>query len=135
MSQPMPEPEDLRVHKGKIWTYLILMGLLIVIVVVINAVWKEPSLAQSGVKTFFGLPSWALTSVVMAVGALIFWLGLKVEADWPEALGAFLIGGAVTSFEYIIGWHHFELGLVVVPYLIPIVVFVVLLGVGIKYSV
>jgi hypothetical protein len=92
--------------------------------------------AKEGVSTIVGLPSWALSLIVFAVGALIFWLGLKMETDWPEAIGAFLIAGAVTSGQMFIGWKHFELGgLFVVPYLIPIVVFLALLMYGVKKSV
>ena len=66
---------------------------------------------------------------------IIFWLGLKVETDWPEALGAFMIAGSVAAFEFIAGWSKFELGLIVVPYLIPIAVFVLLLMYGMRKSV
>lgn len=122
-------------HRDKVWTYLILLGVLVVVVVAINLVWNDPSRAVGGVKTILGLPGWALALATGAIGAAVFWLGLKVEADWPEALGAFLIAAAVASLEFIVGWRRFELGLVVVPYLIPIVVFLVLLMVGIKKSV
>jgi hypothetical protein len=129
-----PERQFLGGEKSRIWTYLILMVLLVAIVVVINIVWKNPEGASHGVKSFLGLPSWALATVMFLVGALVFWGGLKVETDWPEAFGAFLIAGAVTWFEIIIGWNYFELGLVVVPYLIPIVVFAILLMYGMKRS-
>ncbi len=121
-------------NKSKMWTYLILMVLLVTIVVIINVVWKNPTRASEGMKTFVGLPSWALATVTFIVGALIFWFGLKVETDWPEALGAFLIAGSVAAFELIAGWSRFELGLVVVPYLIPIAVFALLLMYGMKRS-
>ena len=74
-------------------------------------------------------------TIGFALGALIYWLGLKVETDWPEAIGAFLISGSVAALELILGWRHFELGLVVVPYIIPLVVFVGLLMYGMKKSV
>lgn len=122
-------------QKSKMWTYLILMVVLIAIVVVINVVWKNPSAASSAAKSFFGLPGWALATVVFLVGAVVFWVGLKIETDWPEAFGAFLIAGSVAWFEYIAGWSNFEIGLVVVPYLIPLVVFVLLLMYGMKKSV
>lgn len=121
--------------KSKMWTYLILMVLLVVIVVLINVVWKNPERAESGMKTLIGLPSWALATLTFLVGAIVFWFGLKVETDWPEAIGAFLISGSIAAFEIIVGWRHFELGLVVVPYLIPLVVFVLLLMYGMKKSV
>ena len=122
-------------QKSKMWTYLILMVVLITIVVVINVVWKNPSAASSAAKSFFGMPGWALATVMFLVGATVFWVGLKIETDWPEAFGAFLIAGSVAWFEYIAGWSRFEIGLVVVPYLIPLVVFVLLLMYGMKKSV
>jgi len=129
------EHEFLGKHKDKMWTYLILMFLLVAIVVVVNLVWKNPERAEEGVKSFFGLPGWALGTVTFLIGAIIFWLGLKVETDWPEAIGAFLISGSVAAFELMAGWSHFEMGLVVVPYLIPIAVFVLLLMYGMRKSV
>jgi hypothetical protein len=121
--------------KSKMWTYLILMVLLVAIVIVVNLVWKNPARAQNGIHSFLGLPGWALAVITFLVGALIFWFGLKVETDWPEAVGAFLISGSIAALELILGWSHFEVGLVVVPYLIPIVVFVGLLMYGMKKSV
>lgn len=121
--------------RSKVWTYLILMMLLVGLVVVVNVVWKNPTAASDGFKSFFGLPSWALATVTFLVGSIIFWAGLKIETDWPEAIGAFLIAGSVAWFELIAGWSHFELGLVVVPYLIPLAVFGLLLMYGMKKSV
>jgi hypothetical protein len=135
MGDEQPEHEFLGKHKDKMWTYLILMGLLVVIVILINVVWKDPDRARNGVESFFGLPGWVLATVAFVIGALIFWLGLKVETDWPEALGAFMIAGSIAAFEFIAGWNHFEFGLVVVPYLIPIFVFVLLLMYGMRKSV
>ena len=134
MANDPGEREFLGGHKDKIWTYLILLVVLLVFVVIINFAWKDPDGLRNGVHSLFGLPAWALATIMFALGGLIFWLGLKVETDWPEALGAFLISGAVVAFEFIIGWSHFELGLVVVPYIIPIVVFVVLLAYGMRNS-
>ena len=122
-------------QKSKMWTYLILMVVLITIVIVINVVWKNPEAAREGFKSFFGLPSWALATVTFLVGAIVFWLGLKIETDWPEAFGAFLIAASVAWFELIAGWSKFELGLVVVPYVIPLAVFALLLMYGMKKSV
>ena len=131
-----PEHDFLGAHRDKMWTYLILAGLLIAIVVVINLGWQNPTTASEGVKHFFGLPGWALATVTFLVGAIVFWAGLKVEPDWPEAIGAFLIAGSVVWFEMIVGWKHFDVGgLIVLPYLIPIVVFVLLLMYGMKKSV
>jgi hypothetical protein len=130
-----PERQFMGGQKSKMWTYLILMAVLITIVIVINVVWKNPSAAKNGVHTFVGLPSWALATVTFLAGAVVFWIGLKIETDWPEAIGAFLIAASVAAFEMIAGWSKFELGLVVVPYLIPLFVFVLLLMYGMKKSV
>ncbi len=135
MSEEQAEHSFLGKHKDKMWTYLILMFVLIAIVVVINVVWKNPTRAEAGFKHFVGLPSGVLAGIAMLVGTIVFWLGLKVEADWPEALGAFLISGSVAWFELIVGWKHFELGIVVLPYIIPLAVFVLLLMYGMKKSV
>jgi hypothetical protein len=130
-----PEHDFLGKHRDKMWTYLIFLGLLIGIVIVINIVWQNPTRASEGVKHFFGLPAWALATVMFLVGAIAFWGGLKVEPDWPEAIGAFLIAASVTWFMMIVGWKHFDVGgLVVIPYLIPLVVFLLLLVYGIRNS-
>ena len=121
--------------RSKVWTYLILMMVLVTLVIVVNVVWKNPTAASDGLKSFFGLPAWALATVTFLVGAVIFWAGLKIETDWPEAIGAFLIAGSVAWFELIAGWSKFELGLIVVPYLIPLAVFGLLLMYGMKKSV
>jgi hypothetical protein len=135
MSQEQAEHSFLGKHKDKMWTYLILMFVLIGVVIAINIVWKDPTRAEQGFKHFLGLPGWALATIMFLVGAIIFWLGLKVETDWPEALGAMLISGSVAWMELVVGWKHFELGLVVMPYIIPLVVFVLLLMYGMRKSV
>jgi len=135
MGDEVVEREFMGKGRSKIWTYLILMVLLITIVIVINLVWKSPDAARDGVKSLLGLPGWALATIVFLVGAIVFWLGLKMETDWPEAIGAFLIAASVAAMELVVGWEHFELGLVVVPYLIPIAIFVLLLMYGMKKSV
>jgi hypothetical protein len=129
------EREFMGKGRGRIWTYLILMLLLVAIAVVINLVWNDPTSAREGFKSFVGLPSWALATIVFLIGAIVFWLGLKMETDWPEAFGAFMISGSIAWMEMIVGWSKFELGLVVVPYLIPIFVFALLLIYGLKRSV
>ena len=130
------EREFMGKGRSKIWTYLILMVLLVAIVVVINLVWNNPDAASSGVKSFLGLPAWALATVAFVIGALIFWLGLKMETDWPEAIGAFVIAGSITWFEFIVGWNRFAVGgLVVLPYIIPVLVFALLLIYAMKKSV
>ena len=135
MGDEVVDREFMGKGRSKIWTYLILMVLLVGVVVLINVVWLDPGAASAGLKSFFGLPSWALATVTFLAGAIVFWLGLKMETDWPEAIGAFLIAASVAAFEFIIGWGRFEFGLVVVPYIIPIVVFVLLLVYGLRRSV
>ena len=136
MSEEQAEHSFLGKHKDKMWTYLILMMVLIAIVVVINLVWQNPARASAGMKHFIGLPAWALATTAFLVGAIVFWLGLKVEADWPEAIGAFLISGSIAWFEIIVGWKHFDIGgMFVLPYLIPLVAFVLLLMYGMRNSV
>jgi hypothetical protein len=104
------------------------MALLVGVAVVINVVWKNPVRAEEGLKHFLGLPAWMLASIAFVAGAIIFWLGLKIEPDWPEAIGGFLISGSIAWFEIIVGWKKFDFGgLVVIPYLIPLLVFVLLL--------
>ena len=120
--------------RSSVWTYLFLVILLVIGAVLANFAIKNPEAFKSGVNTIAGLPQWGLATIVFFLGVAIYWIGLKVETDWPEFTGAFLIAGAITWFELIIGWHNFELGLVVVPYLIPIVVFVILIIVAIKRS-
>jgi len=129
------EKEFMGKGRSRVWTYLIMMVLLVVIVVVVNLVWNDPARAATGIKSFFGLPSWALATILFAGGAIIFWLGLKMETDWPEALGAFLVAGSAAWGEIIVGWDKFELGLVVIPYIIPIAIFTLLLMYGMKKSV
>ena len=136
MGEETVEREYMGKGRAKVWTYLILMVLLVAIVVVINLVWNNPTGASEGVKSFFGLPGWALATVTVLVGAIIFGLGLKMETDWPEAIGAFLISAAITWFEFIVGWNKFAIGgLVVLPYIIPILMFALLLVYGMKKSV
>jgi hypothetical protein len=130
------EREFMGKGRSRVWTYLILMILLVGIVVVINLTWNNPDGMRTGVKSFFGLPGWSLATVTFLIGAGIFWLGLKMETDWPEAIGAFLVAAAITWFEYIVGFNRFALGgLIVLPYIIPILVFALLLVYGMKKSV
>lgn len=136
MGDEVVEREFMGKGRSKIWTYLILMVLLVAIVIVINLVWINPGAASAGVKSFFGLPSWALATITFLAGAIIFWLGLKMETDWPEAIGAFLISGSVAWFELIVGWNRLAIGgVVVIPYILPIAMFAALLMYGMKKSV
>jgi hypothetical protein len=131
----MSEHETEWEHKDKMWTYLIFLFLLVGIVVLVNVVWKNPSAVGSSLKSFMGLPGWLLATIMAFVGGLIFWVGLKMEPDWPEAVGAFFVAGAITWLELIVGWSKFDFGgLVVVPYLIPVVVFVLMLVYAVRNS-
>ena len=135
MGDEVVEREFMGKGRSKVWTYLILMVVLVAVVVVINLVWNNPAAAAHGFKTFLGLPSWALATVTFLVGAVVFWLGLKMETDWPEAIGALLISASVAALELVVGWNKFEFGLVVVPYVLPLAVFAGLLIYGMKRSV
>ena len=129
------ENEYMGGRKAKIWTYIILLGVLVVGVVLFNLFLKDPELAKSGLDSFLGLPSWVFPVIVGVVGVLIYWVGLKIETDWPEALGALLIAGAVAAGEMMIGWNTFALGgLAVVPYVIPIAIFLLVLAIGMQKS-
>ena len=134
----MPEVQEREFmggQKSRMWTYLILMVVLIGLVILFNVAWKDPALMRDGFKHFMGLPAWALATVTFVAGAIIFWIGLKIETDWPEAIGAFLISASVVAFELMLGWNKLQLGgLFVVPYIIPLVVFVLLLMYGMKKS-
>ncbi|MCC6131670.1 MAG: hypothetical protein IT186_17270 [Acidobacteria bacterium] len=120
-----------RSYKSRMWTYIFLGFALVVAVLAGNFFLSKPELAEKGVDVFLGLPSWAYPGLTAIIGAVVFWIGLKVEADWPEALGAFLVAGSVAAFEFLIGWKKFELGgLAVLPYILPAVVFLLLMVVG-----
>lgn len=121
--------------KAKVWTYLILGVVLVVGIVATNFAIKNPALAHDGVEAFMGLPPWAFPVIGASVGLLIFVVGLKLETDWPEGVGALLVGGSIAAGEILLGWKNFEVGgLVVVPYLLPIVVFLGMLGYSVVNS-
>ena len=129
------ENEYLGGRKAKLWTYMILMALLVIGAVIVNFAVKNPDLAAKGVESFVGLPRWAFPILGLLAGIGIYWVGLKIETDWPELLGAFLIAGSVAAGEFLIGWHTFAFGgLAVVPYAIPLLVLVALMMAGIAKS-
>lgn len=131
----MAERETEWEHKDKMWTYLLVLALFIAALLIVNVAWKNPAAVGASVRSFLGLPGWLLAVILAAIGALVFWLGLKMEPDWPEAIGAFLIAAAITWLELIVGWAKFDVGgLAVVPYLIPVVVFVLLLMYAVRNS-
>jgi hypothetical protein len=129
------ETEYMGGRKAKLWTYMILMLALVLGAVVVNFVIKDPALAREGVHRFMGMPRWAFPCITGVVGLLLFWLGLNIETDWPEAVGAFMVAGSIAAGEFLIGWSKFALGgLAVVPYVIPLLVFFILLIVGMVKS-
>jgi hypothetical protein len=129
------EREYMGTGRAKVWTYLIVAVVLIVGVVVANFAISNPEQAAKGYDAFMGMPPWGFPTVAAVVGLLVYVLGLKLETDWPEAIGALLVAGAVASGEILLGWKRFELGdLMVVPYLIPVVVFVALMGYSVVRS-
>jgi hypothetical protein len=129
------ETEYMGGRKARLWTYMILMLVLVVGAVIVNFVIKDPALAKQGVHKFLGMPRWAFPICTGLLGVLVFWVGLKIETDWPEALGAFLISGSVAAGEFLFGWHKFALGgLSVIPYVIPLLIFFILLMVGMVKS-
>jgi ABC-type dipeptide/oligopeptide/nickel transport system permease component len=125
----MHETEYMGTRKAKVWTYLILAGVLIVGVVVGNFAISNPETAKTGVDAFMGLPGWAFPSIAIAVGVLVYLFGLKLETDWPEGLGALLVAGGVGWGEMMLGWENFELGgMAVLPYILPLVIFLLLMA-------
>ena len=120
---------------GKIWNYLIAGAVVLILFVVINFVIGDPEKAKHGVQKFLNLPGWAYPTILAAVGLGIWWFGTKIEPDWPEALGAGLIAIGVGVAEIMIGWRRFALGgLSIIPIVLPILVFLVFLGLGARKS-
>jgi hypothetical protein len=113
--------------RNKLWSILIVGGTLVLAFVLLRYVVMSPDKAKVGYHTIAGLPGWATPIIMVALGAGIFWMGLKVRSDWPEILGAGLIAGAVGVTEMKIGWHYFAIGSSFTPILIPAVVFVLLI--------
>ncbi|MCX4242673.1 hypothetical protein [Paraliomyxa miuraensis] len=131
----MVEKEYMGGSRAKMWTYLILAVVLVVGIVVANFALSNPALARDGVDAFMGLPPWAFPAILAVVGLGIYWVGLKLETDWPEGLGALLIAGGLAWGEIMLGWENFQLGgMVVVPYVIPLVVFLGLMGYSVARS-
>jgi hypothetical protein len=125
-----------RSGRSRAWTYLIVAMVLIALVLLGNVVLSNPDASKHALDRFLGLPGWALTVIVGVVGAIIYWLGLKVEADWPEHLGAVMIAAAATAGELLFGWHRLEFGgLVVLPYLVAPLILVVLFVIAMKKGV
>ncbi|MCA9659478.1 MAG: hypothetical protein KC486_14120 [Myxococcales bacterium] len=126
---------DTRQEKSRLWSWLLLGLLLLLLVLAANFAVSNPELAEQGVDAFLGLPPWAFPTIVGVLGLLVFWFGLKVESDWPEAIGALMVAASIAGGEVLIGWSHFELaGLVALPYVLPIAVFIVMLMIGLAKS-
>lgn len=129
------EKEFMGGKKAKMWTYLILAAALLIGLVIANFAWENPDDATKALDGFLGLPGWAIAGITAVIGAAVFGLGLKIEADWPEALGAMMIGGAVMAGEVMVGLDTFAFGgITVLPYVIPLMVFLVLFGVSMVKS-
>ena len=121
--------------RAKLWTYVILAGLLVIGVMAANFWMVNPERATNGVQAIAGLPSWAFPTIGLLVGAGIFYLGLKIEADWPEGVGAFIVAASIAAMELMIGWEVFAIGgMVVIPIAIPIVVFLAMMGYSLLFS-
>jgi hypothetical protein len=134
MAQPI-EHEFLGGSKARMWTYVILAGLLLVGLLVANFAWENPEDARKAIDGMLGLPGWAVVAIVAVIGFGVFYLGTKIEADWPEALGAAMISGAVLAAESMIGIDKFKLfGMGFFPYFIPLIVFVIFFGAGLVKS-
>ena len=130
-----PEREFMGRKKAKLWTYLIFGTLLVLGVLLANFALMNPDLTRRSVDNFLGLPFWAFPVIAGVAGVLIYMLGLRIETDWPEALGALLIAGSVAWAEFLIGWDRFVVGgLAVTPYAIPLLTFLGLLMMGIVKS-
>jgi FtsH-binding integral membrane protein len=126
---------DTRQRKSRLWSWLLLGLLLLLLVLAANFAVSNPELAEQGVDAFLGLPPWAFPTIIGGAGLLVFWFGLKIESDWPEAIGALLVAASIAGGEVLIGWSHFELaGLVALPYVLPIAVFIVMLMIGLAKS-
>jgi hypothetical protein len=123
------ETEYMGSGRAKMWTYFILAVVLVVGIIVANFAMTNEAMARDGVEAFLGLPGWAFPAIVSAGGMLLFLLGLKLETDWPEGLGAMLVAGGLAWGEFMLGWDNFEVGgMVVVPYALPVLVFLALMG-------
>ncbi|MCA9720198.1 MAG: hypothetical protein H6713_03020 [Myxococcales bacterium] len=105
-------------------TWLLLGLVLAVGVVVANFAISNPDVAKNGMDAFMGLPSWAFPTIAGVAGLVVYLLGLRVATNWPEAVGALLVSGAVVFAEILFGWNNFAVGgVAAIPYVLPIVVF------------
>src|SRR5690242_1356843 len=93
------EKEFLGGSKARVWTYLILAAILLIGLLVANFAWEKPEQAKAAFDGLMGLPGWGWVGIILVLGLVVFLGGLKIEADWPEALGALMVAGAVLSAE------------------------------------
>lgn len=122
-------------RRDKLWTFFIVGGLLLGAILVVNYVLINPSVARRGVSRFMGMPSWVYPIIASVVGLVIYWLGLKLETDWPEVLGAALIAGSIYWGEVMLGWRKFALGgLAAFPVILPLSIFLVLVVIAMVKS-
>lgn len=135
MGRRYDEQRFLGMRKDKLWTFLIVGILLVVAFVVLNYTIGNYESAKSGVKSFLSLPGWVFPIVIGLVGLVIFWFGLKIEADWPEVLGSGLIAVATGVGEIMIGWKKFVVqDMTIVPIAIPVGVFFIFIVIGMLKS-
>lgn len=121
--------------RAKMWTFIILGVLLLLGIVVANFAMTNPKLAAEGVDAFLGMPPWAFPGIAAAVGLLLYLLGLRLETDWPEGIGALIVAASIATGELMVGWEKFELGgMAVIPYVIPLVVFLVMMAYSVARS-
>jgi hypothetical protein len=120
-----------RAHRSRMWTYLIVGTVLVLGAVIANFAMKNPELAEKGIETIAGLPSWSFPTGTAVIGGIMFWVGLKIETDWPEYVGAALVAGSIVAGEVLLGWSKFELGgISAIPYAIPALVLIIMLMVA-----
>ena len=125
------ENEYMGRRKARLWTYMIAALAFVIGALAVNFALTNPELAEKGIETFLGMPRWGFPLVGILVGMLIYSVGLKIETDWPEALGALMVAGSVAAGEILIGWNRFAVGgLVILPYAIPVLIFVVMMMMG-----
>ncbi len=135
MGRRYDEQRFLGMRKDKLWTFLIVGILLVGTFVALNYTIGNYESAKSGVGKFLSLPGWVFPIIIGLLGLVIFWLGLKIETDWPEVLGAGLLALATGVGEIMIGWQKFAInGMTIVPIAIPIGVFLLFIVIGMLRS-
>lgn len=135
MGKRYDEQRFLGMRKDKLWTFVIVGILLVVAFVVLNYTVGNYESAKSGIDKFLSLPGWVFPIIIGLVGLVVFWFGLKIEADWPEVMGSGLIAVATGVGEIMIGWKKFAVGgMTIVPIAIPVGVFLIFIVIGMLKS-